>query len=696
MSRQQIVIRQAVHGYVDGHRELWNSAQLKQRDSKSVLIYSDTSSSGLTIGESGYLTGYPLPESGYYAFARTWPAPEMQRPGAVWTHTLFIEFSDVARLRDATALLPLFQRPEGMQSTKSEPSREGVLELSATDVQPLSFTTDPDEAWCRQLLVALYCSPGSKVVAVCSRDDAVRIERNVLTLWSQQWPRLRRAFRFCTLTTADRSAPKSAFDLQVVPDSERGIRSKFPSAVFAQETKVLEADWLDHLILDFKQPRASGLRDFLHQAGADLTSGRRAFVPLTRLHMVLTRSASGHDAWSETISLVREVSDGEPSTITQLVLTAALGSASALDAPGLEFVLSNLALVDQAQLLSNSRALGIAVWRMSPLRLAQLWESGGPGHDVASAGLDAVEEGELLEGLPLTGEFVDTALSQRPELLTGKAIWSGDLALAMRAIRAAARSTDIAPRALDQLIASQRSELIPTAFVEFGNESVWRHLVAALKSQEQPSKPLLSWLQAGAAYPGTVAQVLAATRGLNRSGLTAIARASHPDLVPNDYGDDPWVIATQQASAGEIADEEIYLCSYLLARAFGPRSRNVVDLVELALGVVSAAAATNALTDSAWQMLAPHLTESHEWQFWGRRQRLLAGIGQLYVRKDLSASSFGRLGHDASDFECLVVAAAKEWGGRVYLRGVRREFKSSPDISSQRRRIIEDAIGSWF
>jgi len=56
MAQQKIVIRHAVHGYVEGHRELWNSAQLKQRDSKTVLIYSDTSSSGLPIGEGGYLT----------------------------------------------------------------------------------------------------------------------------------------------------------------------------------------------------------------------------------------------------------------------------------------------------------------------------------------------------------------------------------------------------------------------------------------------------------------------------------------------------------------------------------------------------------------------------------------------------------------------------------------------------------------
>lgn len=696
MARQSIVIRQAVHGYVEGHRELWNSAQLKPRDSKTVLIFSDTSSSGLPIDEGGYLTGYPLPESGYYAFARTWPAPEMQRPGAVWTHTLFIEFADVARLRDATTLLMLFRRPEGMRDTKIELIREGSLELTVTDSESFNFATESDETWYRQVLIALYGSPDAKVVAVCSSDNAVRIERNVLTLWSQQWPRLRRAFRFCTLTTADRSTPKSAFDLQVVPDSERGIRSKFPFAVFAQDTKVVEADWLVHLVLDSMHPVASGLRDFLQQAGADLTKGRRAFVPLTRLHMVLTSSASGHDTWNDAISLVREVSNGEPSTVTQLVLTAAIGNASALDAPGLEFVLNNLTLVDQPQLVANSRALGVAVWRLSPQRLAQLWESGGPGRDVASSGLNAIELEELLEGLSLTGEFVDTAFDLRPGLLTSEAIWSVDPALATRAIRAAARNVKIAPRALDHLIASQTTALIPTAFAEFGSENIWRHLVAALTSRKQPATSLFAWLQAGTKYPETVAQVLASTRDLNRSALAVIARASHPDLVPNDYGDDPWVIAAQQTDVGEIPDDDVYLCSYLLTRAFGPRSRNIVALVELAFNTVSAAAATNVLTQSAWQLLEPHLLESHDCQSWDRRQRLLAKVGQLYVRKDLSAASFGRLGHDVSDFECIVSAAAKEWGGRGYLRGVRREFKTSLDFSSQRRRIIEDAIGSWF
>lgn len=49
MRGQQIIIHQAVHGYVEGHRELWSSLLLKPRDVKTVLVYSDTSGSGLRI-----------------------------------------------------------------------------------------------------------------------------------------------------------------------------------------------------------------------------------------------------------------------------------------------------------------------------------------------------------------------------------------------------------------------------------------------------------------------------------------------------------------------------------------------------------------------------------------------------------------------------------------------------------------------
>ena len=110
---QSLELRQVLHGYSDGHRQLAASLQLKPRDAKLMLVFSDLSGPGVPIDAAGYVTGYPLSESKMYAIARTWSAPEMPRPGCVWTHTLLIDFADIATLADASVLLPLFRRPTG-------------------------------------------------------------------------------------------------------------------------------------------------------------------------------------------------------------------------------------------------------------------------------------------------------------------------------------------------------------------------------------------------------------------------------------------------------------------------------------------------------------------------------------------------------------------------------------------------------
>ena len=100
----RLQLHQALHGYADGHQQLALSTALKPRDQKKLLTFSDISGSGARFGEEGYLTGYPLSESGFFALGRTWPAPEMPRPGCVWTHTLLIDFTDLAALESLNTL----------------------------------------------------------------------------------------------------------------------------------------------------------------------------------------------------------------------------------------------------------------------------------------------------------------------------------------------------------------------------------------------------------------------------------------------------------------------------------------------------------------------------------------------------------------------------------------------------------------
>src|ERR1700733_7049151 len=110
LKRGVIKVEQTLHGYSEGHRLIAGSVKLGQQDARTMLVLSDASGSGTRIPTDGYLTGYPLVGAGKYVLARTWSAPEMSRPGCVWTHSLLIDFADLARLASAGELVDRFKR----------------------------------------------------------------------------------------------------------------------------------------------------------------------------------------------------------------------------------------------------------------------------------------------------------------------------------------------------------------------------------------------------------------------------------------------------------------------------------------------------------------------------------------------------------------------------------------------------------
>ena len=248
-SASAIKIHQALHGYTDGHRELALSATLSARDAKTLLTLSDRSGPGVKIPLDGYLTGYPLAESGLYVVARTWGAPELPRPGCVWTHSLLIDFTDLATIEDATGLLRMFIRPgSGIPSVYQEP-------VQYTPSPPDGAELVGFEA--RNVLAALYGKPKDRIIASAPEANPDIL---ALSVWSQQWPRLRRAFRFCSLSASDRSTDAAPFDLQMLPP-DKVARSRFPKAIEAERISLPDAAWLDDALDD---PCARGQRVGAH------------------------------------------------------------------------------------------------------------------------------------------------------------------------------------------------------------------------------------------------------------------------------------------------------------------------------------------------------------------------------------------------------------------------------------------------
>jgi GTPase-associated protein 1 len=252
-------IDQALFGYADGHRQIAASFRLPPKDLYLLSSASDLAS-GTRLGDNdSYLTGLPLPESRRYALFRTWAAPEMPRPGCVWSHALILDARAIASFPAFSELLELFRRPMGGQTAQYE---------VPLDLKPVRFA-EPAAARLISLVIGRYYA--GKQATLSSEDaNPGDIERAVLAVWSQQWPRLRAGFSFCTAALSERRRVESnAYDVQVAPFEE------LPSSDWES--------WVLFAATDAAENRVTPLRRFLWRYGRDLANSRRHFKMLVEL-----------------------------------------------------------------------------------------------------------------------------------------------------------------------------------------------------------------------------------------------------------------------------------------------------------------------------------------------------------------------------------------------------------------------------
>ena len=658
-------LQQALHGYSDGHRQLALSTTLKLNDQKRLLALSDISGPGADLSPEGYLTGYPLTESGLFALGRTWPAPEMSRPGCVWTHTLLIDFSDLAALKTLTGVLGMFRRPIGASAAPEY--AKPVLFISSPQTRLSSLAQN----WARQVMRGLYGEPRSRIVVTRFGDE---VDRTVLALWSQQWPRLRRRFRFCTLATRDRSVDRRTFDLQVLPTSDRSARTRFLDVVDAGLITSSSPLWLDDALKDLLHPEDSDLRDLFRRLGADVAVGREAFRPFCRLHRALTTSLTQPGAVSDAIAIVQgEFGEHQPQTAQAIVAEAAVKRLEALDERSFAFLWENRRLLHSDTLEAGAARLGRSAWRRDPRLLIPLL--GGEGtcralFDRTVADLDAAE---LVAGLPQAPALLNAALFRRPDLVTQPTFWEklDSVDEALRLAKDAHMHS-----AVSALMSARRDDLALRAVQEFGSGVILHVLGAAWDAVSDRANV---WLHASARDPAAVAGFLLAESSIPRSMMYALALVLSPEAVPDDYGDDPWLIAIRRGVGQIDVAAASYLAAYLLSRALNRRSRCAAELAQLSFESTHAALASNRLLYKAWRLLEMRLPWSSTWFEWDRCHRLRAGVVSLFIDRGLAPGLFARLCEDDDLFCLLAQRAARNKRGRSYLKRVRRFMESVSD-----------------
>lgn len=655
------LVHQALHGYSDGHQQLALSVKLKPRDQKTLLILSDISAPGSALDGQGYISGYPLTESGFFAIGRTWPALEMPRPGCVWTHTILIDFNDLATMDSLSSLLSLFKRPTELNSYESY--------SSPVKLAPAPHVELPDAAkdWTRSVIAALYARPKARIIA---KREGHEIDEAVLSIWSQQWPRLRRNFRFCTLTATDRSMEGASFDLQVISDSKTNVRNRFLGVVEAESMQNETASWLNDAVIDLMRPDESGLRSFLRRVGPDVAAGREVFTSLCQLHRYLRDSPNNPIFVQRAVALLQtDPLLKQAKSAKAVTANAAMGKLETLDELSFDFLWENLDLVTQDYLRSLAPKLGQIVWQRDPQRLVPLLDGNSSERLVLEQALDTLELSPLIIGLRGATQLLKIALARRPELASEPLFWS--YLEHDKEVFATVAEEGLQSTAIPALLEAGRKDSTDIAVQFFGGQAI---LEALSRAPETELSLMQAWVRAAIADVEAPARFLASGTEIARIVLHSLAQELHPDALPNQYGTDPWLSAWHNSIEPINKSDNVYMHAYFINRALGYNSGSQSELLQLSFGSIHEAAATNNLPEECWRLLESRLPTPIFWFGWDRCKRIREGIADVFVERSLSPACFAKLTCDHALFRQLIIYVAQSQKGRAYLERVRQNL----------------------
>lgn len=675
-SAVKVEVHQLLHGYRGGHQRLTGSTRLDRHSERALLMLSDMSGPNMVPGFESYLTGYPLPDDRKYAFARTWYAPEMPRPGTVWTHTLLLDYDDVGRIQNLQTVLALFRRPLGAIDETIAYELPLTVEVAGLS-EPLPRSgSDP-----APLIEAIY---GASTQVLLGADSAAAVEALVVAAWLQQWPKLRCTFRFCTGSLAHRMLEHQSFDLQVVPRSrEPQIRraagtvtsvdlEKTPRSRVSAWAQVGAEDLYGHA--DFR------FRRFLRYFADDAQPGRMVYSQLARFYIDLldgpTRppnltlvhqrvtewfpeplEGARLKTWvfgpdSDAIGLTLP-SLSERDKLSALVMT---DRASALD-------WKTLAIPSRAAALARSDtggALAVAAHALqSPSHLGEAFLLG-----LASAARDRPG---LIDAAP---DSVLTALVEaNPDLACMPQLWRRSIDLARSTLPRASVETLTRLELQDCLramLAEEAMDGVRELVARAGELGVLALLDALVTTPASTTLADHGWSLVRR-YPKTLLNWLDEPTTRQPAQIAHVVRELHRSReAVRLHGTQTWLRLLERASDSTASPETtLEVMAFALAIGLEGAEGRPYDLVAVSFERVHDSCAAGSLPQLAWDVLESAVVPRTSWWWWtdDRPYRLRITLVETFYRRQWPLTAFlASFGSTELLLECLHNAADTRTG----------------------------------
>jgi len=622
-----------------------------------MLLLTDLSGPSVVKGFESYLTGYPLPDEGGYAFSRTWYAEEMSRPGCVWTHTLLLSGEILASLSDLSALNQLFSRPAKTDIAGDFAAYQAHVAVDV-ELNAPSLTFEAIEEQVRFLIGALYGQPKASVVIGARRE--VDLELAVLAIWSQQWPRLRRYFTFCTGSLGRRSSADIGFDLQIVPEAHvrQFRRDAHPSVVIADEAVKEDRDridWVHATLNDMISGSHGRLHDFLWEFGGDHQDGRTTFSRLVEIFNYLEQLRSGSGQLADLIESVARYFP-EPTNGVRLK-TALFGSRfdrqERLLPQTNEIELLRELVKTPHHAAFDPEVLGIQIRSDSILKsdredtmrvILQLCgsELNPMGEELIKGISRNLDAGDLADVVKTTPDLLYLFVEYNPSLAASPELWRGSIGHQRRLVDAIAGGLNKIP---DYLV-DETLRLMVAAMIDCKANSIAEEVIERLGPQavdavvewvdnwvKSPSDIPYEWRRALASKPGSLLKWLqgaAAARDLTIALIITLLDPDSPEVYSFDTRMWPRLLATI-GSANLDHKTYVHAMAVLLALGFNKSESGGVNLIALTFEVVHDAAESGELDYDGWRLFKDRLPPLSWWRDWDKCERLRRGLVDRYI-----------------------------------------------------------------
>ena len=643
-------------GYDDGHRLIASSLPLGKES--SLLTELSDLAPGTIFGDSdGYWTGLPVASLGRYALMRTWPAPEMSRPGCVWTHALLIEPSYLESIKDLSVLKSLVVRP--LKSSNNELYRK-KLEVDFSNTTPV--TEQLNEEIVKKLILSLYGTVSSSIeIKVPGELDAP-----LFSVWSQQWPKLRRNFRF--QTAAGYSVKK---DNAIRFDATALLLSK---EISSERKKEQSAEWLSVSVNDIYDGIEGSLRSFLWKYGCDVRRQRGSFKPLVEIEIldhsnqtnakknVVEIVSAFFPELNDAISLKQDLVNGE------LVQSAYTEIIKHILSP--EYIETNS--------FPDPSNIGIA-------KLKKLWPSQADDAlqiirctDSSEKEIAKIISDTLFETIktkefwPFTESYPDIRLrmvKNRPEFFFESEPYLDDDAL-IDLIPVIPLDATKLYEFIYALLKRNNSSLVDCVLKYFPETSL-SAVIHGLNNYDESIS--VHWKKALIKYPELLLKSNV-MQGISRVSLLVYLAKNldlHSDKVFNS-GVTPWYLALQCSDHDIQSDDLDILGCFLVVLACGHNDQYSPDTIESFYDHIHKRILATALSTNATKLLYPFLPDLGLLFNWDYGLRFRVFIAYTYIKYQWSPESFSSLSKSKKDRNMLAFSTSFLKGGNVYSEAIRK------------------------